>query len=446
LSKKLRFFAEYAIHYFKKYVLAIVLGSIFGSIFFLQKDNLNQIYQALQTNNVDVGIQGLYTIQTLPFDITNLLSFGFTTISENDKANVSPIIKELNVRNSNRSYLFTFKEGLFWHNGKKFSTDDINLTIPKVEMKPTLPDKIDVTVTEEFSPLLSKLSQPLFLNKTLVGLGAYKADKITYRDGYIKTLAISTTDNSHQKITYRFYPNTEDLLNAFKLGEVDEISVATLDDQMNNWPNTKVSKKISTNRYLAIFFNTDKLSNKQIRQSLAYATPKSEDKNDRCLGPISPNSWAYNPQIKEYNFNATRAKELFQNNKIDQINLTVTDRNLLKTAENIKTNWQQTLKIKVNIKVVNQQFDVNEDFDAILAYLPIPSDPDQYPFWHSTQLKTNLTNLNNSRIDKLLEEGRQTQDLTERKRIYYDFQRFLLEESPVIFLNFPTTYTISRVK
>ena len=59
---------------------------------------------------------------------------------------------------------------------------------------------------------------------------------------------------------------------------------------------------------------------------------------------------------------------------------------------------------------------------------------------------TNITHLNNSRIDKLLEQGRQTFDQQARKQIYYDFQKYLLEESPAIFIKFPTTYNISRLK
>jgi len=43
-----------------------------------------------------------------------------------------------------------------------------------------------------------------------------------------------------------------------------------------------------------------------------------------------------------------------------------------------------------------------------------------------------------------LEEGRQTFDTQERKRIYFDFQRYLLEESPAIFISYPTFYNITR--
>ena len=113
-------------------------------------------------------------------------------------------------------------------------------------------------------------------------------------------------------------------------------------------------------------------------------------------------------------------------------------------AEEIKHSWESILNLKTII-TIETQIDLN-NFDTILTYGSIPSDPDQYTFWHSTQTKTNLTKLDNSRIDKLLEEGRLALDQQERKQIYQDFQRYLLEESPAIFLSYPNIYTINRQK
>ncbi len=196
--------------------------------------------------------------------------------------------------------------------------------------------------------------------------------------------------------------------------------------------------------YSAIFFNTQKIGPKQLRQALAYATPKTKDKNERCLGPIASSSWAYNPNIKDYTFDTKKAKELFEKNKVDKINLIISDRRLLAKADEIKTSWSSVLGIEVVLSIENQ-ID-RENYDAVLAYGSIPSDPDQYIFWHSTQTNTNITKLEESRIDKLLEEGRQIMDQVERRKIYVDFQRFLLEESPAVFLSYPTIYTITRVK
>ncbi len=73
----------------------------------------------------------------------------------------------------------------------------------------------------------------------------------------------------------------------------------------------------------------------------------------------------------------------------------------------------------------------------------LPRDPDQYTLWHSGQ-KNNITKYKNLRIDKLLEDGRKTVDLDERKTIYADFQKYLIDDVPAVFLYFPTEYQIKR--
>ncbi len=346
---------------------------------------------------------------------------------------------------SNKDYIFTLKDNIFWHNGKKLISEDIDYSsISGIKVTPISELELKISLEKEFSPVLSVLSKPLF-KKNTIGLGLYKIKNYTLQEGNLKTLNLVPTKDNLSKITYHFYQNENDLINAYKLGDVNEIKITSLTEQLSKWNKSKISQEIETNKkYSAIFFNTKKINNKQLRQALAYATPKPKDKNERCLGPISPNSWAYNPEIKPYNYDIARAKELFESNKINSINLIVGDRRLLPIAEEIKNSWENILQLKTNITIENQ---INtENFDIILTYASIPHDPDQYLFWHSTQIKNNLTKLDNSRIDKLLEEGRFVVDQLERKNIYQDFQKFLLEESPAIFLSYPNTYTITRVK
>jgi peptide/nickel transport system substrate-binding protein len=79
-----------------------------------------------------------------------------------------------------------------------------------------------------------------------------------------------------------------------------------------------------------------------------------------------------------------------------------------------------------------------------LSALEIPPDPDQYPFWHSTQTQTNITGFSNVKIDKLLEDARQEIDTEKRKTIYADFQRRITDEAPAVFLYYAKSYTIKR--
>ncbi len=443
MIKKLHFKIQYLWLYLKKNFLLIIIGVILGILAYIYQGKFSALSQLPVFNYRRIGIEGLYTADNLPPDVSSLLSYGLTTNLDNDKPALSPISRSYSL-NNDKNYIFELSENAYWHNGKKLTANDINLNVKGLNVNIIDASHIEIIPEKQFSPLLSLLSQPLFL-KNLTGLGPYKADKIEYQDGYIKNIKLKPIDPKEKILIYHFYQNEKDLITAYKLGQVDEIKTSVLPQELSSWNNTKINQEIESDRmYSAIFLNTKNLKSKQLRQALAYATPKTKDKNERCLGPISPSSWAYNPLVKDYNYDPKKAKELFENNSIDKINLIISDRRLLAKADEIKTSWASVLGIEVVLSIENQ-ID-RENYDAILAYGSIPNDPDQYIFWHSTQTNTNITKIEESRIDKLLEEGRNIMDPVERKKIYLDFQRYLLEESPVIFLSYPNIYTVSRTK
>ena len=172
---------------------------------------------------------------------------------------------------------------------------------------------------------------------------------------------------------------------------------------------------------------------------MAYAIDKSRWQN-RSLGPINPLSWAYTEDVKKYDYDLAHAKDLLE--KIEKlpakINL-ITVPAYLAVAESVKSDWQK-LGLTVDISVSPE---IPDNFSVLIVAQAIPVDPDQYNLWHSTQ-NTNLTHIKNPRIDKLLEDGRKTIDQKTREDIYHDFQKYLVEESPAIFLFHPVTYSITR--
>mgnify|MGYP001586999956 FL=1 len=181
-----------------------------------------------------------------------------------------------------------------------------------------------------------------------------------------------------------------------------------------------------------------------MRQALSYAVDKSKFNSEKALSSISPNSWSYNPQVKPYDYDPAKAKKLIEDlpkeSKQDLKIKLVTSPVLLSVAESIAKDWE-ALGIKVIVQVYSG---IPSEYQAFLAIYDIPGDPDQYSLWHSTQADTNISRYKNPRIDKLLEDGRVELDLEVRKKIYLDFQRFLVEDSPAIFLYHPITYRVLR--
>lgn len=431
IIKKLRFSLLFLLTFCKKHRRLLLLGFFAGILSFLV---IPKITNKLFPKNIKrIGFVGRYAYDKLPLEIQEMIGEGLTQLAESWEIN-----KE------GKEYIFTLKNNLYWQDGKPVKAQDINYNFSDVTSSVLDEKRIKFELKEPFSPFLSVVSQPV-LKKGLIGTGEYKVAKIKRNGQVVEQVSLlPKKDGSKPKIVFKFYPTEEAVRTAFKLGEIDIIQEITQPEELQSWQRVKITPKVKYNRFVAVFFNTREpiLAEKSTRQALAYAIQKRW--LPRALTPINPLSWAYNPNVKPYNFDLENAKKLLEKSKesgnsLKEIELS-TIPSLLEVAENIKNDWEN-LGILCKIKVINN---LGESFQAILATQEIPRDPDQYIFWHSTQ-ELNITKYKNPKIDKLLEEGRKTFNQEKRKEIYQDFQKSLVEEVPAVFLFHPTLYTVSRL-
>jgi len=113
--------------------------------------------------------------------------------------------------------------------------------------------------------------------------------------------------------------------------------------------------------------------------------------------------------------------------------------------------WQELgVKIKldfVSIRDFSKDVLHNRDYDVLLYGEIVGSDPDQYPFWHSSQANFpgfNLAGYVNRNVDTTLQKIRVTTDEKEKTELYKSFQELLVSELPAIFLYMPTyTYALT---
>ncbi len=214
-----------------------------------------------------------------------------------------------------------------------------------------------------------------------------------------------------------------------------------------------------------------------VRRAIAHAIDKSEiidvvlfGLGRPATGPFVPETWAYNPGVKRYGYDPGKAKELLKsagwtdsnsNGTVDKdgkefeftILTNMGNQSRLKTATII----QQRLKkvgIKMNIRVLEWSTFINEfidkrSFEAVLLGWSLDRDPDQYIIWHSSKTaekEFNFVSYSNKEVDRLLEKGRRTFDIEERKKAYYRFQEILAEELPYIFLYVPDATPIVQAR
>lgn len=436
-SRQIRFYFHLVRAFVGKYYLLIGLGVISGMISFLLAPSLIRLMPKFRST-LRVAVVGRYQVSEIPLRIQQQISIGLTSISE--KGETGPGVAESwKISADGREYTFFLRPGLKWQDGTLLKSQDLNYQFKDVDIQYPDSKTVVIKLRDPYAALPVVLARPVF-KSGLLGIGQYRVSTLKKNGQIVEELVLvpANPDVGIPKIQYRFYSSSNLAMLAFKLGLVDTIEELPSADELTNWPNVNVRSVMHKDRYVAVFFNNAKLE-KSIRQALAYAINKNRWP-DRAIGPIGSQSWVYNPDIKLYDYDLGKAKQLLDklDKKLDTIELDTLPV-YAKTAENIKEDWSK-LSIKVDIKVVN---DIPEDFTALVLAQAMPLDPDQYSLWHSTQ-GTNLTRYNSPRVDKLLEDGRRASDSATRRDIYENMQRFLLEDSPAAFLYYQTTYTINR--
>lgn len=434
----LRYSFRLVIAFLSRFKALILFSVVMGILFFISLNKLIPIFTG--DNTKKIGITGRFTPTTLPVSILQMISDGLTKIGPD--GSVTPLLSSgWETTDSGKTWIFKLEKGRTWQDGKPVNSESVSYQFSDVTVE-NLDDKtISFKLQNPYSAFPSVVSKPTF-KKGLLGTGEWEVKKLSLAGAYVDQIKLH--NKKGENIIYKFYPSEERTKLAFMMGQVGEIDDIINADPIASWEKLKVIENINYGQYVAVFFNTqDKvLADKNVRQALSYAIDK--ESHTRAIGPISIESWAYNSQIKPYNYDLDKAKNLLSELPAEVKNgLTInlsTSQILLSTAEKIAKDWQK-LGIKVNIQVVSG---VPTDYQALLAIFDTPDDPDQYSIWHSTQIATNITHFQNPRIDKLLEDGRTQINIEDRKRTYLDFQRFLLEESPAAFLYYPTTFTIKR--
>ena len=449
----------------------IFLASIAGALVFFSLV-LPLVHKSLALKPTTyVAIVGYYTLTNLPKAIKNQLSSGLTKIGADLQA--EPLLAERYVVEDNgKQYRFVVKKEVKWQDGKDLKPSDVLYNFADVETIST-PNEVIFNLPEPFTPFTVAVSEPLLRLEweekligpdkvKIIGIGQYRLLDYTLRGNSLSEVKI---DGPEARYVYRFYLTENEAVQAFKKGQVDVLLNISDCYDLCDWPRLEKTKELAYDRYLAVFFNnTDPLLTKNVRQALYYVLSKDYG-SARALGPINPRSWAYLQGGKDYAKDFDRAVErLLDDVPRQPLHFVLTtNSNFIAEAEKIKQEWQDfsvfaqeqcqkskdvtdknlcaNLNIQVEIKVSN--FPDLNDYQLLLIGQESSIDPDQYFMWHSSQ-PTNFTRYKNTRIDSLLEKGRKTLDFEERRTIYQEFQQFLLEDPPAIFLRYLDNHSIAR--
>jgi peptide/nickel transport system substrate-binding protein len=216
--------------------------------------------------------------------------------------------------------------------------------------------------------------------------------------------------------------------------------------------------------YLGFNLKHKPFDDKRVRWAINYAIDKQEIIDGVYLGlginiasPYKPGTRWSNPDLQPYPYDPAKARELLKEAGFVTNNNGMLERDGKPFSFEIITNQnkereksavliQRRLKevgIDVQIRAIEwasfiSRFIKTGDFDVVVLGWSLGLDPDQYSIWHSSQQapgQFNFIGYNNPVADKLLEQGRLELNPDKRMKIYHEFSKVLLEDSPIVFLS-----------
>ncbi len=327
------------------------------------------------------------------------------------------------------------------------------------------------------------------LNLRPVGTGAWKFKSLKKEgDGTIHAYTLGRNDDYYAEkpyldtLIFKLYPDGESAIQALKNRNVDGVSFLPHELRERLIKDTGLRYyTFSLPQYTALFLNkgnNSDLASKAVRQALAYGVDKEKIVSGVLAGegavvdsPILPGFLGYNEQGKKYLYDIQKARELLhaegwqedergimmhtekgavkgavaKKRELHIVITTVNKQESIAMATSISEGWK-SIGISSEIQSVDPSR-VKDDiidprsYQVFLYGAMIGSDPDVYPYWHSSQVHApglNLSLFANAEVDKLLEEGRTLSDPAGRAERYKKFGDIITEEVPALFLVSPS--------
>ena len=440
-----------------------------------------------------------YNTDAASYRITQVLFNGL--VKKGPNMTMVPDLAERWELTDDLTWVFHLRQGVKFHNGREMKAADVAYTFQSIldpESKSpkrqsfirvdNIEVKDDYTVIfhtdQPFAPLLVNLTLGIVPAQEAqeagedfamhpVGTGPFKfisqeadqkVDLAAFDDYFMGRPGV-------RALTFRIIQDdTTRYLELIK-GNLDFVQNAITSDMVPVVENKKefqVIKTPGTNyEYLAFNLKDPILKDREVRAAMAHALniPEMITALLRGLavpatGLLPPEHWAYEPDVPKYPFDPAQANRLLDEAGYprgeDGFRFTLTYKTSLSDQARLKAEIiQQALK-QVGIKLDIRGYDWGTLFSDIktgnfqiysLQWVGI-SEPDIYYYcFDSESVPPDGANRGyylNPNLDALIEAGRRTMDMGQRKLIYSEIQKIVAQDLPYISLWYPTNVVIMK--
>lgn len=389
------------------------------------------------------------------------------------------------------TYLFHLKKGVAFHDGRPLTSEDVRFTYQSVldpknrshwrgplqllkAVEPIGPYEIRFRLSTPYAPFLENCTlgivpagTPVYAaaqKNGLIGSGPFSLEEFSPGERIVLKAHSSYWEGrpSISGLVFKIIPDAIVRSLEFKKGTVDFIQ-NEVEPDMLPWFEKNTDASIATRQgtifqYIGMNLDHPVLKVREVRQAIAYAIDREliirhllKGLATPATGLLSPSHWAYEPSVARFPHDPEQAKRLLDDagfpdpdgdGPLPRFKLSYKTTTLdlrRRIAEALK---EQLGRVGIELEVRAYEWgtfygDVKKgNFHLYsLSWVGI-ADPDIYlNLFHSNSISPNGNNrgrYRNPEIDRLLEKGRKSLDLEERRRIYSGVQKILAFDLPTI--------------
>ncbi len=433
-------------------------------------------------------------------DIHSCIVEGLTTTDEN--MNTVPLLAQTvpSIENGlvqlrpdgGMDVTWKLRPNIKWHDGEPFTSADVRFTVDAINDPNWNPESTDgfdsissvdtpdpltaiVHYKEHYAPFENQfqrgtlpkhllagrdIEKAVDYNRNPLGTGPYRLKE--WKAGeYILLERVENYWRGRQypvidQLAFKFLTNQNTRIQSLRAGEVQIVGTLPWDKvpEVEKIPLIRIHKT-AANSYEHFSLNEKTVPafrDKRVRQALAYAIDREALTKSILYGltpvihsPVQPMSWAFNPNVKGYPFDPSRARALLADASLkDRLSFTLITMAGNVVRERVAQAIQAQLKdVGVDMKI--QLFDSTTlgqmwfegRFEAFMANWTMPSDPGITLFFASDRTPPRGRNVNyysNPLLDKLLYASDQTIEREKRRDLLLRAQEMIAEDMPELFL------------
>ena len=327
------------------------------------------------------------------------------------------------VSKDGKTYTIKLKDGIKWHDGKPFTSNDVIFTINAVQnpeynsplrtswqgVKAEAPDKSTVVImlktpyaafTENLA-MLGILPEHIWIkvlpqnfpladfNLKPIGTGPYRFVKLQ-KDSLGKIISINLAAYSGyhngspmiENIMLKFYSSEEEAVSAYNRKEANGILLQTAQNksQVRGLSNSQFFS-LSSLRIYGLFFNTEHklLGADYVRKALNYAVNRQEileklllNEGKIAIGPIPPTLPGSSPNLNGYSYDPQKTAEILEKNKWIKNDNGFYEKKIGKDKEATPLKFTiTTIKSMQLVATLIRDYLKNVDVDVDLKIIPI---------------------------------------------------------------------------